>query len=326
MIGLFGLRTVLHPISRPLSQITRGIYTDTLSLRGNIEQRKEFDWWEYHGGRRISTLNSQRLTVEDILDFSNFDPRSAGQRIHFDGIYPDVWIHPTENPNCAGFLYYHSRPGLPALASSLRLRLISTPSVEAFQTGRDFCLNSGLVWQIMAGQIAVYDSYEGIRKQLVREGLWTKDDHSDIFSVFGDRRVLYPDRTLFRLEQPFPFTLHNNLTLTVVGKSEQRKFSLRVLETEDYVRRWHFSGDTIARFERSNHPDHVASPAVCIRILRALTPIHRLDHGYIGPYCEPMTGELLSVLTLSGEIRPWAYPLTKNANSKALSLLIDQCL
>ncbi|KAJ7118395.1 hypothetical protein C8R44DRAFT_790667 [Mycena epipterygia] len=317
MFGLFGLRTVIRPMSRPLWHMTRRLHTHP--VRGNTEQDHEFHWWDSSGGQRISTLNSERLTVDDIVKFDY----NGSLHIHFDGIYPDVWIHQKPVPGERGFLYYHSLPGSPALASSLRLRLIQRSSVEAFHSGHDFRLENGLVWQLIAGQMAIYDIYEGLRKQLIQEGLWTDEDQQNIFNVFRDRGVLFPERTLFHLEQEFPFTLNGNLTLTMVGKNEHRNFAMHVLGTGDKGYRWPFSGNTIARFERSTHPECVSRPAVCIRIMRVFTPIRRLIYGYTGPHCKPVAGELLSVVTPSGEIRPWTYPLTKNENSRALGLLMD---
>lgn len=224
-------------VSRPMWQMSRRLHTHP--LRGNIGQDHEFHWWDGSGGRRISTLNLEMLTVDDLV---KFDPYNQSLHIHFDGIYPDVLIHQEPAPTDRGFLYYHSPPGSPALASSLRLRLISPGSAEAFHSGHDFRLDNGLVWQLMAGQIAIYDIYEGLRKQLIKEGLWTNEDQANIFDVFRDRGVLFPERTLFHLAQEFPFTLNGNLTLTMVGKNKHRNFALHVLGTDDKVYRWPFSG------------------------------------------------------------------------------------
>ncbi|KAJ7626224.1 hypothetical protein B0H17DRAFT_1188067 [Mycena rosella] len=209
--------------------MTRRIHTHP--LRGNIGQG-EFDWWDGSGGQRISSLNPEKLTTDDIVEFGN-----DGLHIHFDGIYPDVWIIQGPPTAARGFLHYLCCPRMLALASSLRLRLISTPSVEAFPSGHDACFSNGLVWQLMAGQMAIYDVYEGFRKQLIKEGLWAQEDQENIFRVFQNRGVLFPDRTLFYLEQEFPFTFNGNLTLTLVGKNEHRNFALHVLGTDDKVYR-----------------------------------------------------------------------------------------
>ncbi|KAJ7483840.1 hypothetical protein B0H11DRAFT_1201300 [Mycena galericulata] len=273
------------------------------------------------GWTRISTLNPEKLTGEDIVDLD----RTRSLHIYFEGIYPDVllWYRPAYVPfpsKGLAFLYYHSLPGLGPLSSSLRLRCVSAPTLEAFRSGRDLSLPNGLPWRILAGQMAVYDIYEGLRKKLIRDKLWTKDDHAEIFRIFQARRILYPERTLFSLQQPFPLTLNERLALTIAGKGAQRDFALKVLSTGDKVDPWQFSGHTIAHFERSSGD----KPAVCIRILRVYSPIRWLIDQDAGPYCEPAAGELLGMVdNESGEIRPWTYPLTNNANSKALRLLMD---
>ncbi|KAJ7779515.1 hypothetical protein DFH07DRAFT_950581 [Mycena maculata] len=262
--------------------------------------------------KRISTLNPAKLNVEDIIEPTH------PMDVYFEGIYPDV--HLNMPVTSRGFLYYYTPPGLGPLASSIRLRCIPDRSAEAFHLADDFTFSNGLPWQIMAGQMGVYDAYEGLRKKLLYDGLWTIEDHKRIFDIFSKRRILYPDRTLFSLEQDFPLTLNAHLTLTMVGKSEASSFGLYFLGTKkDKEWMWPFAGDTIARFERAPP----GKSAMRMRIVRVLTPIRRIIPGYSGPYLEPVEGELLSVVRKSGEIRPWTLPLTDSGNSKALRLLMD---
>ncbi|KAF8180792.1 hypothetical protein K438DRAFT_1841834 [Mycena galopus ATCC 62051] len=285
---------------------------------------------------RLSTLNPTKLTPKDI-----FNPGGEPLHVFFDNIYPDV-VLPYRHPDT-------SFPGVSAtvfcftpFSSSIRLRQVAT--------GRDVTFENGLPWQIMACQMAVYDTYEGLRKKLIADGLWTTEDHAAVFDSWKDRRALFPERTLFALGQEFPLSLDANLTLTMAGKGEHRNFALRVLAADDRPcghsdkyrwvwegteipwgddspLRWPFSGDTIARFEPSPLPEHTSpsgSPtALCIRLLRQLTPIHRLIYAYPGP--TPAVGELLPapIDALPEEaVRPWTYPLTNNANSRALRLLM----
>lgn len=175
------------------------------------------------------------------------NPSNRDLHIYFDGIYPDadLWYRypkirfPSE---CLGFLYYHSPPGLGAVASSIRFRRISQRSVGAFARGQDLLLPNGLPWQIMASQVAVYDMYEGFRKKLIEENLWSDEDHTEIFRIFLNRRKLFPERTLFSLEQEFPLTLDESLILTMVGKDEQRECAMPVFGTDGKMNRWPFSG------------------------------------------------------------------------------------
>ncbi|KAJ6487411.1 hypothetical protein C8R47DRAFT_1127259 [Mycena vitilis] len=294
----------------------------TAWIRGNVDQAQPWHWWGALDCERISTLDPRKLTVDDIVDPSYSKP----QIVNFDNIYPEarLWFNPGEQFPSTGdcFLYYHCPPGTTAFSSSIRLRRISKYSVKAFQHGSDLTFPNGLPWQIMACQMAVYDIYEALRKKLIADGLWTRQEHAEIYEIFRDRGKLFPDRTLFSLQQEFPLSLNSNLTLTMAGKGEHRNFALHVLGTGDKVYKWPFMGNTIARFERSPLPEHETSPAVCIRIMRVFSPIRRLIYRYPGP--KPAAGELLPSTDASGEVRPWAYPLTNNANSRALRLLLGE--
>ncbi|KAJ7268272.1 hypothetical protein C8J57DRAFT_1324814 [Mycena rebaudengoi] len=241
-LGLRSLRNVsCRAWSAVVSIATRGIRT--ADNRGNVNQHGNWEWWGMGSAIRISTLDPLRLTVDDIVT-----PGGDSLVVYFDGIYPEARLsyqHPTiEFPHRIGdcFLYYYCPPGHTPFSSSLRLRMIEEPSVEAFQHGEDFKFKNGLPWQIMACQMAVYDVYEGLRKKLIVDGLWTTQDHQEIFDIWEDRGVLFPERTLFSLNQEFPLTLNSNLTLTMAGKGEHRNFALHVLGTGDKVYKWPFSG------------------------------------------------------------------------------------
>ncbi|KAK7030144.1 hypothetical protein R3P38DRAFT_2775565 [Favolaschia claudopus] len=308
----------------------------TAENRGNLAQR-EWDWWNDMDSSsfiRISTLDPLKLTPADevLPRFTN----SAPLHVFFDKIYPDVYLyyrHPggrfpwwKVEGKTKGFLYYHCPPGYSPFSSSIRMRLVDgLPTPTAFRRGRDLSFENGLPWQLMASQIAVYDIYEGVRKKLVADGLWTAEDHKYVFEAWKNRRILFPDRTLFSLDQEFPLTLNSYLNLTMAGKGEHRNFRHRLLSTLDKEVNWAFSGlirsgETIARFERSPLPKHASSPAVCIRILRALSPIERLIETYPGPL--PTVGELLQTTNRSGHACAWTFSLTNSPNSKALELLM----
>ncbi|KAF6755446.1 hypothetical protein DFP72DRAFT_341279 [Ephemerocybe angulata] len=132
--------------------------------------------------RIVSNLDPSCLKMSDIVDLSG-----AGQPSVRCGGGPATQLHyhyvrgshyTPFPPNSRGFLYYHSRPGLPPGAGEIRFRVVdsglavSHSAPGLFANGRDLLEHSGYKpWHIHMLQLYTTRNYDPIRQLLLFQGL-----------------------------------------------------------------------------------------------------------------------------------------------------------
>lgn len=129
-------------------------------------------------------------------------------------------------PRTRGFLYFKSEAELSPLAGAVRFRITPTDSPSSFSEGEDLLWPSGCPWQVMLAQIAVR-TYPKIRDQLLREKLVTSEQIAGCISVFGARRAVYPQCTIFHMKESFVVDFSSAPSLSIVGTTEMRSAQLQ---------------------------------------------------------------------------------------------------
>ncbi|KAJ7110680.1 hypothetical protein C8R44DRAFT_743139 [Mycena epipterygia] len=220
-----------------------------------------------------------------------------------------------------GFLYYSSEPHRAPIEASVRFRLTPDETPASFLRGQDLLAPWALPWQITLLQIATLPRYLRIREQILHEGMVTEDQLSHCRHVFR-KHSIFPQYTLFRLEQPFLANFSGSMSLTAVGET-LHPFILnpfRVLLPKQYFA---WSGSALVRFEPSTQPKHAGRRVVHMRIVKIVQPVVRVE-GHTARLDKPEEGQLLTVSLHSRDPGPWAYDIdgaTKPAS--ALRVLWD---
>ncbi|KAF6755444.1 hypothetical protein DFP72DRAFT_341254 [Ephemerocybe angulata] len=130
--------------------------------------------------RIVSNLDPNCLKMSDIVDLSGTVQPSvrfgggSGTRLHYHYVRGSHYT--PFPPNSRGFLYYHSRPGLPPGAGEIRLRVadsgLALSPADLFASGRDLWDDAGhRPWRMHMLQLYTTRNYDPIRQLLLSQGL-----------------------------------------------------------------------------------------------------------------------------------------------------------
>ncbi|KAF7356142.1 hypothetical protein MVEN_00944900 [Mycena venus] len=277
----------------------------------------------------ISTLNPSLLVPNDYLDLSHRKwvivrfPKSRGEStasIWYEKVVHDFIPFPEKS---AGFLYFSRDPQAAPLEGYIRLRVTpNNASPSSFHDGHDLLSPSGYPWQIILPQVASRSNYARFRDQLLEENLVTAEELSQSRSLFGHRRRINPEATLFRLTQEFPVNFASPSYLTVVGSKTLHVLRCNLFRASraggDY---FPWTGSAVVRFEPSTMPEHARRRVVHLRIERIVDRVVSNAKGYHALINEPQEGQLLSV-SPRGTSQPWAYDMDRKNSSLAAGLRI----
>ncbi|KAJ7452821.1 hypothetical protein FB451DRAFT_1145109 [Mycena latifolia] len=274
----------------------------------------------------ISTLTPSRITSSDYLDISHKTGLEVGFPTSRTGKLCYGYGHCVDLPfpdRTRGFLYYYSDPQGAFLEGSIRFRVTADNSPSSFAAGEDLAGPSGFTWQYSLAQVACRRRYWDIAKQLVHEELVTLKQLSRCLEVFGPRRKIFPQYTVFHLDSTFLVNFSHAVGLTIVADELHflwldDLFLARKIKKDKIVHYFPWAGSAIARFERSALPQHTGRPVLHLRILKIVTPVSTIvDHEtYSGRPLRPEEGQLFMVRSRGGRLGPWAYNL--NNWSRAL--------
>jgi hypothetical protein len=115
------------------------------------------------------------------------------------------------------------------------------------------------------------------------------------------------------LDEPFRFDVGvGQIRLYIMHEGTVHYVSLKLVDSRTNVLDLPYSGVVLARFEKSERPQHRKNPALCVRVLEIVEPIKCRLEGYDHHVPIPKVGELL----MSGRM-----PLTKRINATILPLL-----
>ncbi|KAF6750390.1 hypothetical protein DFP72DRAFT_513978 [Ephemerocybe angulata] len=136
--------------------------------------------------RIVSNLDPGRLVKSDIIDLSGRgeawitfgDSTSSGSGLtYYWGTTPQKRVCSYPFPPGRGFLYFRSRPGLPAGTGEIRFRLVdagspSDSAAELFAGGRDVLEHRGhMPWRLHMLRIYTSTKYRPLRSLLLQQGL-----------------------------------------------------------------------------------------------------------------------------------------------------------
>ncbi|KAF5342090.1 hypothetical protein D9611_002011 [Ephemerocybe angulata] len=129
--------------------------------------------------RTVNNLDPKHLSMSDMIDLHALTQPS----LYFGATRTRI-IYSSENipapfpPNSRGFLYYHSRPGLPASTGEIRFRVVdsrtaSHSAADLFANGNDLLDHTGRKpWRIHMLQLYIAPrTYDPIRRLLLSQGL-----------------------------------------------------------------------------------------------------------------------------------------------------------
>ncbi|KAJ7708090.1 hypothetical protein B0H17DRAFT_451136 [Mycena rosella] len=329
----------LRRVRRPL-QIQTSPWTHTRHYSASPEaerapQRRESTAVSYHTRPKVSTLNPSLITPTDYIDIS----RKTGFSVEFPVSKSFEILYSSHSPPglkfvnirfpdySRGFLYYHCDSGAGPLEGSIRFRLTPDNLPSSFLSGQDLLAPSGFPWQILLAQVACRDKYAFIGEQLVHENLVTREQLSRCRDVFGQRDLIYPQYTLFRLDSPFLVNFSSPVHFTVVG--EPRPVDLSSLfKNQTLGERPYFpwTGSGIARFERSTLTKYAGRRVIHLRIDKILQPVTCTVNArsYRGRVVRPEEGQLFTVRFRGGPPEPWGYDIDKKFEfAAALRVLWD---
>ncbi|KAF8134729.1 hypothetical protein K438DRAFT_1947510 [Mycena galopus ATCC 62051] len=253
--------------------------------------------------RTISTLNSALLLPSDRLDLSGRKsvsvsfPKSAKDT---EGTFSYETPNPEEvtpfPPQSTGFLHYHRDRDAAPLEGSIRFRVTSQRAPLSLHDGYDLLLPSGLPWRITLPQVAYRTNSTTIRDQLLEENLATPEELSQCRDLFGSRRRIRPEYTLFRLNQEFPVKFSGWLQLTVVGKTTHMLQLNGMFDNSREGSRSCFpwAGSGLACFVPSISAAHDGRRLVHLRITKIIDPVSSTGKEEGGKVLKPEAGNLLS--------------------------------
>ncbi|KAF6755448.1 hypothetical protein DFP72DRAFT_1008888 [Ephemerocybe angulata] len=267
--------------------------------------------------RTVKNLDPKRLHISDIIDLNGpvlptvkfgATPRTSQQLDYFCTKTPFP-------PNSRGFLYYHSRPGLPPGAGEIRFRVVDSKSAshsaaDLFANGRDLLDHTGhRPWRIHMLQLYAARDYDPVRRLLLSNGLiGAAQDHEteqrvsmNAMRTFGGSTILDTISDAFVIRQLPIATLRltlihdecivpttcishlfwRNRPETVEGSDERR----RVYQGAAVVRLELKKAETNKMFYGVKEGEVV----LVLRILKLLDPV-----GADGvPFCLPEGGDLI---------------------------------
>ncbi|KAJ6488949.1 hypothetical protein C8R45DRAFT_993252 [Mycena sanguinolenta] len=291
--------------------------------RYSVQAGKETGPTRHRRAPMLSTLNPLLLLPSDYLDLSG-KTRSAvsfpTKRIGSRAILPYQWRNPRRlpfPPRSAGFLYYHRDRNAAPLEGSISFRVTSKSEPASFDAGHDLLLPSGLPWRIILPQIACHTELTALRAQLLQEKLVTETQLSQCLAMLG-QGYIYPELTLFRLNQEFPIRFSGGLKLATVGDAIHR-FQLNAPLFTWMENGYPWAGSGLACFEPSTDPRHSGRRVIRMRITKIVDPVSSIVNQ--GTLLKPEAGKLLTRLNPhSRKFEPWKYDLDAKNNATAAGL------
>ncbi|KAF5334988.1 hypothetical protein D9611_010016 [Ephemerocybe angulata] len=136
--------------------------------------------------RIVSNLDPGRLVKSDLIDLSGrgeawitfgASTSSGSGLTYYWGATPQKRVCSYPFPPGRGFLYFRSRPGLPAGTGEIRFRLVdagspSDSAAELFAGGRDLLEHRGhMPWRLHMLRIYTSTKYRPLRSLLLQQGL-----------------------------------------------------------------------------------------------------------------------------------------------------------
>ncbi|KAJ6510629.1 hypothetical protein C8R45DRAFT_393436 [Mycena sanguinolenta] len=306
----------------------------------------------------LSTLNPLYLKTEDYTVLSDSRPQKQlaicfirGKPAYGIDYFRKGTVYQPFPPRTAGFFYYHAPKDFPPMAGGLRFRITASENPASFQDGHDL-LHEGLPWQVSLSTIAIaVGSRTVLRERLLHEGLVTQADLDKCCAVMQGKRRLDPNRTLYRLAQPFAIHFHRKLSAWVVGESKTKLWA-RDIFAEHRARYtvelrglahsclWPYTGEfcssccgqvlidpsvgsALAQFELSTFPEHAGSDTIVMRIVKMLVPPTCVVPHYDNNIPAPVEGELVRRPmghARASRVQPWFCDLAAEPSGSAVAL------
>ncbi|KAI0763976.1 hypothetical protein BD413DRAFT_198524 [Trametes elegans] len=182
----------------------------------------------------IGTLDPAKLTREDHIDISGTQCVRVSDRYRPDGdarisaqLSAVEFPHALFPPHTAGFLYYYQHPPpAPPCAGEIRFRI--TPNVDpvGFPAGRDLTLPSGLPWHrpLIGLEKKRLGRVRGmLYPMLQRDGLVSPE----VLALASNLKVTAHSTVIHSFGQPFEMALNSRKTITILGRKEVAKLTLR---------------------------------------------------------------------------------------------------
>lgn len=306
-------------------------------------------------------LNPDKFRVQDQPASDISGKRHAIFSFLFNGKYQKVRFYyhyqdKTHQPfpkHTHGYLYYCTpSPDRPSLSGSFRFRVV-TPD-ERFAEGTDLLRPDGRPWELTLYNAIQTAGYAPLVRQLLNEGLLSAD-LLDTVDQLPRINVRAPSDVLYTLSDPFKLSLDQAKMLTIVTEDHSVSFRFRPLidtrlcrlpftgmlvKLAKKKRRYLcftflflfftffflFQGTVLARFEKSDLPEHAHKRVVVTRVLDILSPVQCLIPDYDFYVQLPASGQLIARRKRTSGYRPWSIDISGESTStaKCLGLLFPE--
>ncbi|KAJ7839825.1 hypothetical protein B0H14DRAFT_1064968 [Mycena olivaceomarginata] len=279
--------------------------------------------------QKLSTLNSNLIQDTDFVDFSHKTRTNIRFFASGKGVGDVIQYHYRNGympfpSGTRGFLYWKSEEEISSLAGALRFRITGSADPKSFEDGCDLMWPSGIPWQIMQAQVATRARYKHILTQLLAEDLTTESNIHQCRKTFRQEH-LFPEITLFDINQPFPVNWEATVALIIVGRGgEMRTAYLRSGFSNAGPagkRAFPFKGRAILRFEPSSLDVQLGQRVLLLRVLRLLDPI--ADRRSEGRTVMPVEGNLVKIKDMRKDPAietPWAFDIDRSNSGLARAL------
>ncbi|KAF5342649.1 hypothetical protein D9611_002025 [Ephemerocybe angulata] len=298
----------------PTSQKTRGSISPFGPMSSSAHQH---DVLPTHRQKRIvHNLDPNHLRMSDIVDLNGplLPTVKFGATLRASQQLDYFCTKTPFPPNSRGFLYYHSRPGLPPGAGEIRFRVVDSRSAshsaaDLFANGRDLLDHTGhRPWRIHMLQLYAARDYDPVRRLLLSNGLiGAAQDHEteqrvsvNGMTTFGGSTILDTISDAFVIRQLPIATLRLTLIhdeCIVPTRIAQLSWRDRPETAEGSNARWReYQGAAVVRFElkkaeadKTFYGVKEGEVVLVLRILELLDPV-----GADGvPFRLPEEGDLI---------------------------------
>ncbi|KAF8813352.1 hypothetical protein BYT27DRAFT_7250885 [Phlegmacium glaucopus] len=274
--------------------------------------------------REVHFLNPEKITFhkQPTVDLSG--KRHATFSVPFNGKYQMVKlcyhvkerIHYPFPKNTHGHLYYCApSPDRPSLSGSFRFRNTFPDHPEGFADGADLLRPDGRPWELTLYSAIQTAGYAPLVRKLLNEDL-LDPDLLDTVDQLPRINVRLSSGVLYTLSDPFTLSLGQAKMITAVTEDHSATFRLRPL-VDPRIHRYPFTGTVLARFEKSELPEHTHKRAVVIRVLDILSPIECVIPDYDSYIQLPASGQLIAKRKRSAGYRPWSMDVSEESPSIA---------
>jgi hypothetical protein len=218
------------------------------------------------------------------------------------------------------------------------------PPEEGFADGADLLRPDGRPWELPLYNAIQTAGYAPLVRQLLNERLLDAD-LLDTLDQLPRINVRVPSGVLYTLSDPFTLSLGQAKMLTVVTEQHSVNFRFRPL-IDSRLGRLPFTGmfflsnnsqrilyllcfipgTILARFEKSELPEHAHKRAVVIRVLDILSPIQCCIPDYDFYVQLPDSGQLIAKRKRSSGYHPWSIDISEGSTTaaKCLGLLFPE--